>query len=180
MRVIKKSGKKVLAYRLGSDSPVIDNLISTGKILPRHDETYEVMSRESTNGCGQIAKLGDYIKIDSTGYPYPNDSCFFAENHRHIIGDEYEQLPKPLLAWTADEQITEEIEFLIAHKGLILNASSFDSFFSAPLWGTIESSPHDSVLVFYSVIRDSEGEIVDADFNLIARTEFDKNYILID
>lgn len=179
MKVIKKHGKTVSAYRLGDRSEVLDKLIAEGKLIPRADGTYEVFSQESVNGSGQIAKPGDYIKLDSVGSPYPNDAEFFNANHRHIEGDSYEQIPKPLLAWTVDEPITEEISFLIAHKGLILNDKSPDKYFNAPLWGTVESSPRDSVLIFYSVSRNEAGEITDADFNFVARAEFDKNYNII-
>lgn len=180
MKVIKKHGKTVKAYRLGCESEVLDKLISEGKLIPCEHGTYEIMSQESVNGGGQIAHEGDYIKIDSSGNPYPNDAAFFGANHRHIEGDEYEQIPKPLLAWTADEPITEEIAFLIAHKGLILDDESFDKYFTAPLWGTLESSPCDSVVIFYSVSRNEVGEITDADFNFVARDEFEKTYRIIE
>ncbi|MBR3299305.1 MAG: nucleotide-binding protein [Clostridia bacterium] len=180
MKVIKKQGKIVNAYRLGSESEVMNKLIEEGKLIPRKNGTYEVMSQESDNGSGQVAREGDYVKIDSTGSPYPNDAAFFNANHRHIEGDTYEQIPKPLLAWTVDEHITEEISFLIAHKGLVLNDKSPDKYFTAPLWGTIEASPRDSVLVFYSVSRNDAGEIIDADFNFVARAEFEKTYTVLE
>ena len=180
MRVTKKHGKTVRAYRLGDRSGVIEKLICEGKIIPHADGTYEVFSQESVNGSGQIAKIGDYIKLDSAGCPYPNDEAFFNANHRHIEGDSYEQIPKPLLAWTVDEPITEEISFLIAHKGLILNDKSQDKYFNAPLWGTVESSPRDSALIFYSVSRNEAGEITDADFNFVAKDEFEKTYRIIE
>ncbi|MDY5001849.1 MAG: hypothetical protein SO122_05250, partial [Eubacteriales bacterium] len=104
---------------------------------------------------------------------------FFQKNHRHIEGDEYEQIPKPLLAWSIDEPVSKEVAFLILHKDLVLDLTSHDKFFTAPLWGTIESSPRDSVLVFYSVTRDDDGSIVDADFNFVARDVFEKTYSVI-
>lgn len=180
MKVIKKHGKTVSAYRLGDRSEVIEKLIVEGKIMPREDGTFEVMSQKSVNGSGQIAKIGDYIKLDSTGCPYPNDEAFFNANHRHIEGDSYEQTPKPLLAWTVDEPITEEISFLIAHKGLVLNDKSPDKYFTAPLWGSLESSPRDSVLIFYSVNRNEADEITDADFNFVARSEFELSYNMLE
>ncbi len=180
MNVIKKHGKTVNAYCLGIDCEIIDRLINEGKIIPHTDGTYEIISLESVNGHGQTAKVGDYIKLDSSGSPYPNNAAFFRENHRHIKDNEYEQIPKPLLAWISDEPITDEVAFLIEHKGLELNENSFDKFFSAPLWGTVESSPRDSVLIFYSVERDECGEITDADFNFVARAEFEKTYTIIE
>ena len=72
--VIKKKGKKVLAYRLGEAHPVIDRLVSEEKILPCEDGSFEIMSLEAYNGGsgkGQSAQPGDYIKLDDTGFPIP-------------------------------------------------------------------------------------------------------------
>ena len=179
MKVIKNNGKRVFAYMLGSSHPVIDALIEDGRIIPHDDGTYEIMSLEAVNGSGQIARSGDYLKLDFSGNPYPNDREFFQKNHWHIEGDEYEQIPKPLLAWSIDEPVSKEVAFLILHKDLVLDLTSHDKFFTAPLWGTIESSPRDSVLVFYSVTRDDDGSIVDADFNFVARDVFEKTYSVI-
>ena len=48
--VIKRHGKPVQAYLLGEDSPVLDRLIRSGKIIPLPDGNYEVMSREAVHG----------------------------------------------------------------------------------------------------------------------------------
>ncbi|MDY5001752.1 MAG: hypothetical protein SO122_04710, partial [Eubacteriales bacterium] len=83
MKVIKNNGKRVFAYMLGSSHPVIDALIEDGRIIPHDDGTYEIMSLEAVNGSGQLARSGDYLKLDSSGNPYPNDREFFQKNHRH-------------------------------------------------------------------------------------------------
>ena len=85
------------AYRLGDESPVLDDLERRGLLLRRNDGAWEIFSREAVNGSGQLAKTGDYLKLDGDGCPYPNDAAFFAENHRPLGGDEYEQLPNEMI-----------------------------------------------------------------------------------
>lgn len=180
--VVKKNGTRLFAYRLGETHPVIDRLISEGKIVPRENDEFEIMSQEAYNGGsgkGQLAHAGDYIKIDSSGFPYPNLAEFFISNHRRISGDEYEQIPKPLKAWTVQEPVCEEIQFLIEHKDLVFAEDDEEHYFTAPLWGTIESAAKDSVIIFYSIERDSSGKIIDAEFNFVVRNEFDKTYNII-
>lgn len=181
--VIKKHGKTVRAYRLGKKHPVLEKLMEEKKIVPIDDgEYYEVFSQESINaesGHGQIACVGDYVKIDSKGFPYPNEAAFFYANHRHIGGDEYEQTPKPLKAWTVDEPICQEVEFLICEKGLVLNESDPEKYFYAILWGNPEAAKRDAVLVFYSLTYGENGVVQDADFNFVERSEFDKTYDIL-
>ncbi len=176
MRVIKKEGKHVRAWRLGSDSPVLSGLLEAGLIRKRAGGVYEVFSREAVNGSGQLAREGDYIKLDSEGHPYPNSAEFFLANHRQLCGDEYEQLPKPLEAWELTEKETDVIRFLREHKGLEIRPEEEARCFTAPLWGTLESAARDAVLVFYSVERDADGAVTDVDFNFVARSEFEKSY----
>lgn len=180
MKVIKKEGKHIRAYRLGSESPILDKLIAGGQIVKCPDGSYEVFSREAVNGTGQLAQEGDYIKLDSEGYPYPNYAKFFQNNHRHIAGDEYEQLPKPLEAWSLAEEETDVIRFLKEYKGLIIRPEDPKRYFTAPLWGTLESAASNAVIVFYSVERDESSEVLNVDFNFVARIEFEKNYCVIE
>lgn len=179
IKVIKKHGKRVNAYRLGTTSPVLDQLFKDGKLIQLTDRTFEIMSRESIaggSGHGQLAHEGDYIKLDSEGFPYPNSASFFEKKHRLIEGDTYEQLPTSMDAWTASEPICPEITFLQNEKGLTIHPADKDRYFSAPLWGTIESAPADAVIVFYSITHDPSGKITDADFNFVVREEFEKQY----
>ena len=181
--IIKKNGTRLFAYKLGESHPEIDRLISEGKIVPHEDGTFEVMSLEAysgRSGNGQLARTGDYIKIDSSGFPYPNNGEYFAANHRRISGDEYEQIPKPLKAWTVQEPMCEEIQFLMEHKDLVIAENDASHYFTAPLWGTIESAPKDAVVVFYRIERDSCGKIVDAEFNFVVRDAFEKTYDIIE
>ena len=160
--VIKKAGKIVQGYKLGEKNAVIDALIAEGKIKQKKDGSYELFSQEAVNGIGEVAYPGDYVKIDSKGYPYPNSREFFEKNHRHIAGNDYEQMPKPLEAWTAEDAM--------------LNEEVSEKYFEAPLWGSILSAAKDAVLIFYRIDRDADGKITDADFNFVARDEFERTY----
>ena len=179
INIIKKSGKRVAAYRLGGAHPMLDRLMAEGRLRQQSDGSFEVMSQEAVGGAsgkGEIAHAGDYIKIDGMGYPYPNDAQYFRENHRHIEEDEYEQIPRPMQAWTASEPMCEEIEFLLREKGLVIDLTDEKRYFTAPLWGTTESAAKDAVVVFYSVDRDERGAITDISFNFVCREEFDRTY----
>lgn len=177
--VIKKSGKTVQAYRLGEEHEILDRLMEEGKIKQIDEEHYEVFSREAVNGTGEIAKKGDFVKIDSAGFPYPNGVDFFLKNHVHRSGDDYEQLPKPLSAWTSSDKMCEAVEFLQKEKGLVIDEANAEKYFSAPLWGSILSAKKDAVIVFYRIDRDENGIITDADFNFVEQTEFEKTYRIV-
>lgn len=184
IRVVKKSGKHIKAYRLeqGRQCPAVEALIREGKIRPQADGSFEVLSQEAVQGgsnVGQRAQAGDYIKVDSAGFPYPNDAAYFAQNHRALGGDEYEQIPQPLDAWTADQPMCSEVAFLMQKKELVLHEEAPDHYFTAPLWGTLEAAAHNAVLVFYSIDRAPDGRITDASFNFVERTEFDKTYDIL-
>ena len=126
--VIKNKGKMVNAYQLGSDNAVIKELMDNGKICDLGNGSYAIYSQEAVNGAvgGEKAIAGDWIKLDSTGSPYPNDKEFFEANHRHIEGDTFEQFPKPLVAWDAQLKMCPEIVFLAEKKGLIIDETSSD------------------------------------------------------
>lgn len=177
--VRKIEGKIVKAYELGVPHPVLTQLAAEGKLVDHGDGTYEIFSQETTSK-GQIARTGDYIKIDSAGFPYPNSREFFLANHRKLPGENcYEQIPQTLEAWTTDCPICEKIRFLMREKELQLNPQTPDAYFSAPLWGTRETANADSILVFYRIDRDENGTILDADFNFVRKEEFDKTYTII-
>lgn len=175
-KVIKHRGNQVRAYELGCHSQMEQDMIRSGKIILRPDGEYELFSRESINGSGEIAAPGDFFKIDSDGFPYPNSRKFFFENHRHISGDLYEQKPRLLEAWEKSDAMCPEIEFLIKHKGLTLDENNAHRFFTAPLWGTVESAARDAVIIFYETTRNAQGDITDAVFNFVAREEFERTY----
>ncbi len=179
MKVMKKAGRPVIAYELGTDSPQITELIAQGKVRRLDGDTYEVFSLEAVNGGGEIARAGDFIKLDTSGAPYPVGRDFFLANHKHLSGSTYEQIPRELSAWTTSEPVTPEIAFLMERKGLVLDPADPRRYFTAPLWGTLESAASDAVIVLYSVTRNMDGEITDISFNFVARREFDDTYIVL-
>ena len=179
IRIMKKTGKTVCAYKLGEDS-YVEELIARGQIRLREDGMYEVFSQEAVHGKGELARPGDFVKLDSKGFPYPNSAEFFHANHRWISGNTYEQQPVPLEAWTAAEPMCDEIRFLIREKGLQINENDRERYFTAPLWGTIESAGQDAVIVFYCVSKAENGEITNVEYNFVAREEFEKTYVILD
>lgn len=176
-QIRKKEGNIVKAYCLEEDSPVIKRLAAEEKIRFLGRECWRIFSRESKEG--ELACSGDYIKLDLAGNPYPNTREFFLRNHRHIGGDEYEQLPRSLSAWCAGDKMCPEIRFLVEHKGLKIGADDENAYFSAPLWGDVLSAAKDAVIVFYDIAYDAAGEVTDADFNFVARDEFEKRYDIL-
>lgn len=179
--VIKNKGKYVEAYQLGSDNAVIKELLQKGKIRDLGDGSYEIHSQEAVNGAvgGEKAMAGDWIKLDSTGSPYPNDKEYFEANHRHIEGDTFEQLPKLLPAWDAKLEMCPEVEFLVEKKDLVIDMTSSDRRYTAQLWGTTEVAAEDAMIVFYSISYDEAGSVTDADWNFVERSEFQKTYTVI-
>lgn len=178
-KVIKKAGKIVKAYCLGEQSEVEKKLIREGKIIFHDNGEYELFSQEAVNGTGEKALKGDYFKLDSNGYPYPNDRSFFRKNHIQLNQDEYEQIPKTVMAWTKNEELSPEIEFLIKEKNLVIDKKSKNKYFNAPLWGSMLSAAEDAVILIYSVDRDANDKIIDIDFNFVARDEFNRDYVIL-
>ena len=154
-------------------------LIGENKIRSNGDGSYEVFSREATTGTGEKAYAGDYIKLDSEGFPYPNEKKFFESHHIQLTDDTYEQIPVEVQVWTADEGTCDEVSFLISEKFLKINEADPDRYFTAPLWGTTLTAAKDAVIVFYEIKRDDSGKISDADFNFVERSEFNKTYTVI-
>lgn len=181
-KVIKNKGKMVQAYQLGSEHTVLYNLILQGKIKELKGERYEIFSQEALNGGsgrGQLAEEGDWIKIDGKGCPYPNKQEYFEKNHRYVEGDTYEQLPKQLLAWTANCEMCSEVAFLIATKRLKIDENSYDHYYSADLWGTHEVANREAVIIFYNIIYNKEGNVTDVEFNFVEKGEFERIYSII-
>ena len=182
LRIKKKSGKIVQAYKLGTETERLDQLIVEGKIIDLRNGSFEVFSQEavkSESGHGQVAYAGDWIRLDGAGYPYPSKNEWFQENMRHIHGDDYEQIPNELVGWTADMDKCPEVDFLIREKGLELVEDNYEKYFRASLWGNPEAADRNAVLVFYNINYDNNGSVVDAEFNFVERTEFDQTYDVI-
>lgn len=176
---VKLQGKRVRAWELGAGSNMEQQMIREGKIR-RAGEGYLLFSREAVNGQGQYASTGDYFKVDGDGYPYPNDREWFHANHRHMTGDEYEQIPKPLGIWGIGDGADERIDWLTGQGKLVFRENDPARHFNARLWGADLSAAEDATVVFYGVERDDRGEISDISFNFVAREEFLRTYTLCD
>ena len=171
-----KKGSVQMACRLGEDSPLLERLLQEKKIVLVSPGEYQVFSTETDGVHGQIAHDGDFVKLDVNGNAYPNDAEFFLKKHTKIGENTYMQNPQKLPAWDADEPMCDEIAFLIQKKGLVIDRSNRERYFSAPLWGTMLQAARDAVIVFYSIVRDENGMITDADFNFVERGVFGKTY----
>lgn len=181
-QVMKKQGKRIRAYRLGTRRAALEQLIRDGKIAVLPDGRYEVFSREavlSGSGHGQIAEHGDWVRIDCDGNPYPAKNDWFQANMKPVGADEYEQRQKALWAWSADQKMCPEIAFLIRKKGLTLNENNPEKYFYAILWGNPEAAAKDAVLVFYSIAYAPDGTILDAEYNFVERDIFLQTYDVI-
>lgn len=170
--------KIVQAYELGAGSEMEKKLIAEGKIVVTEDG-YELFSQEAVNGTGEKAIPGDFFKLDSTGYPYPNERKWFFEHHRHLQGNDYQQLGKPLFIWQYGDPVSEELLYLLKTEKLHLNNNVHDRYFEAVLSGALLNAPRNATVVFYSVDRDENGKIIDISFNFVAKKEFETDYQIL-
>ena len=171
-----KESNRLQAWELGAGSAMEQEMIRRGKIVAHPDGTYEIFSQEATGNCGQIAKAGDFFKVDETGFPYPNEREYFLQNHQPLENDWYLQEIRPLKIWRKDDPECEEIRFLLDRKILFIHPENPQQYFSAFLWGTEETAPSDAVIVFFHVERNPEGNISDIEFNFVVRDYFDTHY----
>ena len=180
MRQALKSKKRVVkAYQLGTNSTMEKKLIKEKRIILRDDGCYELFSQEAVHGTGEIAFAGDYFKVDNVDgklFPYPNSKDWFEANHRHLQENKYEQFNKPLDIWQATDPINAEIQFLLNQKKLTINNNDEKHFFNAFLFGANLSAAKDATIVFYSITRNVQEQIVDIDFNFVSKLEFEENY----
>lgn len=179
MKYALKIAKPVTVYRLGDQSDAEKQLIEEGAIRVLPNGKYELFSQESINGHGQIAKAGDYFKVDLVDqkhFPYPNDKEGFEATHRHIEGDLYEQICQPLPFWQKGDPISDAVQYLIDHKLLTLREDDPSHYFNAFLWGTDLSAPENASLVFYEITRDEQGVITNVNFNFVDADYFRENY----
>lgn len=179
MRRAKKKEVLLRAWRLGADSPMERELIGLGRIVPRDDGSYELFSLEATGRVGQVARRGDYFKVDPPGCPYPNERAYFERNHVHVEGDWYRQIARPLPVWMDGDPACEEVNWLISAGILRIDPGDPEHYYSATLWGTLERAARDAVLVFHAVERDADGAIQSIEFNFVDRKTFDRTYELL-
>ena len=176
MHWVRKKAVRLRAWQLGGDSPMEREMRDQGLIRLRDDGRYELFSQEIAGETGEIAKKGDYFKVDAAGRPYPNRREAFERRHIHLEDDWYEQRPEPLQAWLAEDPPCEETDWLIARGLLRLNPAEEGRYFAASLWGTEETAAKNAVVVFYEVMRDPAGSIQEIDFNFVERTVFEETF----
>lgn len=177
--LVQKIAVRVQAWQLGAGTAKEREMIESGKILLRSNGDYELFSQEATGENGQIARRGDYFKVDAEGLPYPNEKAFFEKNHEHLENDWYLQKTRPVEAWTADEPENDIIRFLLDKKLLQIHPENPDRYFSAFLWGTLETAARDAVIVIHHAKKNDRGEIVTVDFNFVAKPAFDSTYTIL-
>lgn len=179
MRKARKKPMVVQAYRLGDESPVVDILMAKGEIRQKADGSFEIFSRETKDNIGESAHSGDYIKLDSKGCPYPNSAEYFENSHRHLAADLFEQCSPAVDVWMYGDPMCPEIRYLIEHRHLSFHEDDPGRYFQAPLWGTKLSAAKDAVIIFYRIVRDPSGKIMDADYNFVAGDEFVRTYEML-
>ena len=171
-----KENTKRQAWEFGAGSDMEQQLIRSGKLIAHDDGSYEVFTKEATEGKGQMAHTGDYFKVDDEGFPSPCERDWFKKNHEHLEADWYLQIAKPLKIWRKGDDESEEIRFLIDNGALTINEEDPAHYFSAFLWGTMETAPSDAIIVFYSVNRDDNAKISSITFNFVDYGYFKENY----
>lgn len=106
-----KTTTQVQAWELGAGSEKEKEMSRDGKIIAHSDGTFEVFTKEATGTKGQIAKAGDYFKVDERGFPCPNKREFFLQNHQHLEGNWFIQIARPLKIWRLGDPECEELRF---------------------------------------------------------------------
>ena len=176
---IVKIARELDAWELGAGTDTEARLLREEKLRRLPDGSYLVFSRD-TDAQGQIARPGDYIKIDSAGFPYPNEREYFLANHTHLGGCQYRQKTPVLEAWTADAPMPPAIRFLLDTGRLRIDAQDTAHYFRAFLWGAELFAARDAVVVLDRVARDGNGEITGAEFHFIARKEFEITHKIVE
>ena len=174
-----KINTKRQAWELGAGSAMELEMIKQGRIHPNSDDTYEIFTKEATKGKGEIAKKGDFFKVDKEGFPCPSERKWFLQNHSPLGGDWYKQDSKPLKIWKKDDPECEELRFLLDKGRLFIHPDNPQHYFSASMWDTEETAAMDAVIVFYVVEKDQEGKITEITFNFVDSEYFKRNYKIV-
>ena len=174
-----KTVTQVRAWELGAGSETEKEMLRCGKIIAHPDGMYELFTEESAEGKGQMAKAGDYFKVEDRGFPCPNEREFFLSNHQHLEGEWYHQTARPLKIWRLGDPPCEELRFLLDRGILSVCPENPDRCFSAFLWGTTETAPADAVIIFYYAEKDPEGTISRIDFNFVSAGYFSTHYRIL-
>ena len=174
-----KTVTQVRAWELGAGSEKEKEMLRCGKIIAHPDGIFELFTEESAEGKGQMAKAGDYFKVNDRGFPCPNERKFFLSNHQHLEGEWYQQTARPLKIWRLGDPPCEELRFLLDRGILSICPENPVRCFSAFLWGTTETAAADAVIVFYHVEKDPGGAISQVDFNFVSAGYFRTHYRIL-
>lgn len=180
MKTITKKPRTFKAWQLGAGSAMEAEMISEGKIIQNGD-TYELFSQETIgHEKGEDAYTGDYFKVDSSGYPYPNKKESFERKNISVGEDEWQEKPAVYQTWEVSDGQCDAIDYLVSTGKLRIDEENEEHYFNAHLWGADLSSPKTSHVVFYSITADEEGTITDVDFNFVAEKQFFETYDFIE
>ena len=174
-----KTVTRVQAWELGAGSGMEAEMIRRGKIVAHPDGAYEIFTLETKDGKGQMAKAGDYFKVDERGFLHPNRQAFFLSNHQRVEDDWYLQAARPLKIWRLGDPECEEIRFLLDKGLLSVHPEDEKRCFSASLWDTTETAAADAVIVFCRVEKDPEGKVSAVDFNFVDAGYFSTHYRVV-
>lgn len=182
MRYAKKyKPNPVHAYELGAGTEMERLLREKAVICLEEDGSYRLFSKEAVNGVGELARPGDYFKVEQEGeryYAYPNCREWFLRHHTPLGGDLYQQHSEALPIWRREDPPCEAVEALLAEGVLQLHPEDTEHYFRASLHGAPLSAAEDAVLVFHELTRDGRGTIRDLQFDFIERKVFDQYYTL--
>ena len=172
--VIKKV-MPVRAFQLGTVCAAAQALMDAGLLIQMPEGLWRVRTRE-TEAEGELARTGDYVKLDSIGMPYPTKKEWFEANHKQHDDGLYLQITTPRKAWSAAEQMIPEIRFLL-DRGLL--HWDRETGFGAHLWGAWQTAGADAVIVLDQVQADAMGELRQVEFHFVAAEEFAVTYEIL-
>lgn len=176
--LVMKKNLLVQAFRLGSGTCMERALIQNGLLRDLGDGFWEVRTREALYQ-GEIVPTGDYIKIDTTGMPYPNEKTWFEKNHEHVKENWFRQKNEPMKAWRKGEPWCDEMDFVL-EKGLLrCNPSDPAHTYRGELWGTPQTAAADAVIVFDCIERDIHGNLITVKYHFVAGDEFAVTYDIL-
>lgn len=171
---VRKKSFPVQAFRLGEQTEQEQQLRLRNQLLQDADGLWRLRNLEAPEE-GELVSMGDYIKLDTEGRPYPNKKDWFEANHTHIEGNWYRQIPVTKTAWCTTEPLCPQMQFLLDRGLLTWRKDDVDQTFSALLWGTRQSAPEDAVILF-DRIEYADHTLQAVEFHFIAREEFLKTY----
>lgn len=167
-----------LAFCLGQGNSLEAQLMQQGLLKQTAPNLWEVLTREA-QVQGEVACDGDFIKLDSTGMPYPVKRDFFLANHVPQADGTWLQKCRPLRLWCRDEEPCQELQFLLDQGLLEYRPDQPEQAFRAFLFGTWQTAAADGVIIFDAVQYDTDGQLCRIDFHFVARDEFEKTYRIL-